>query len=127
MSPTAVAASRLARKRAATIAGRPGKATAVATNTTGLIAGADRRNASAAAAGAPRATSRPAIGTDPHSHPGRAAPAAAAAGTARSWCRGRSRTIAPGGTKAAIAALTATPSTRNGSACTKTETNSVAQ
>ena len=45
-----------------------------------MIAGADRRNASAAAAGAPRATSRPAIGTDPHSHPGRATPAAAATG-----------------------------------------------
>ena len=58
-SPTRVAAIRLARNRARTTSGRPGKATAVATSTTGLIAGADSRNASAAAAGAPRATSRP--------------------------------------------------------------------
>ena len=62
--------------------GCPGNATAVATSTTGLIAGAESRNVSAAAAGAPRETSRPAIGTEPHSQPGSAAPATAATGTA---------------------------------------------
>ena len=70
-----MAAARLARNRARTTSGWPGKATAVATSTTGLMAGADSRKASAAGAGAPCATSRPAIGTDPHSHPGRATPA----------------------------------------------------
>ena len=80
-SPTTIAASRLATRRAPTISGFPGNATAVATSTTGLIAGAESRNVSAAAAGAPRDTSRPAIGTEPHSQPGKAAPATAATGT----------------------------------------------
>jgi hypothetical protein len=44
--------------RAATISGRPGKATAVDTSTTGLIAGAESRKASAAAPGVPRSMSR---------------------------------------------------------------------
>ena len=90
-SPTTVAASRLARNRAATISGWPGNATAVETSTTGLIAGADSRNVSAAAGMAPRETSRPAIGTEPHSHPGRAAPATAATGTANAGRSGSTR------------------------------------
>lgn len=49
---TSAVASEPAR-RATTIAGSPGKATAVATSTTGLIAGADKRNVNAAALGAP--------------------------------------------------------------------------
>ena len=41
--PTTHAASRLATKRATTISGRPGNATAVATSTTGFTAGADEQ------------------------------------------------------------------------------------
>src|SRR6266508_1631275 len=125
--PTIVEVSRLATRRATITAGRPGKATAVAVSTTGLIAGADSRNASAAAGSAPRATSRPAIGTDPHSQPGSAAPAAAATGTASAGRRGSALGRKPAGTKAATAALITTPSTRNGIACTAIATNRVAQ
>ena len=42
----------------------------MATSTTGFTAGAESRNVSAAAGATPRATSRPAIGTEPHSQPG---------------------------------------------------------
>ena len=73
--PTAIAVSSEATKRAATTSGWPGKATAVATSTTGLIAGADSMKANAAAGATPRAVSRPAIGTEPHSQPGSATPA----------------------------------------------------
>jgi hypothetical protein len=125
--PTTVAASRLASRRAATTSGMPGNATAVATSTTGLIAGAERRKVRAAAAGAPRETSRPAIGTDPHSQPGRAAPATAATGTASAGRSGRIRGRNPGGTNAAIAALMLTPRTRNGIAAIAIETKMVAQ
>src|SRR6266487_3101192 len=125
--PTIVEVSRLATRRATITAGRPGKATAVAVSTTGLIAGADSRNASAAAGSAPRATSRPAIGTDPHSQPGSAAPAAAATGTASAGRRGSALGRKPAGTNAATAALITTPSTRNGIACTVIATNTVAQ
>jgi hypothetical protein len=45
-----------------------------------LIAGADSRNASAAAGVTPRRTRAPAMGTDPHSHPGSTTPATPAAG-----------------------------------------------
>src|SRR6266498_2261960 len=125
--PTIVEVSRLATRRATITAGRPGKATAVAVSTTGLIAGADSRNASAAAGSAPRTTSRPAIGTDPHSQPGSAAPAAAATGTASAGRRSSALGRKPAGTKAATAALITTPSTRNGIACTAIATNTVAQ
>ena len=72
-------------------------------------------------------TSRPAIGTDPHSHPGNAAPANVATGTASDRAVGISRAMARGATNAASAALTVTPSTRNGSACTVIATKIVAQ
>ena len=81
--PMTTEVARLATSRATTICGRPGNATDVATSTTGLIAGADSRNASAAAGVTPRRTSAPAIGTEPHSQPGRIAPATPATGTAR--------------------------------------------
>ena len=70
------------RKRASTIPGSPGNATAVDTSTTGLIAGAASRNASAAAGGTPWPMSRRATGTEAHSHPGSTTPAAPATGTA---------------------------------------------
>src|SRR5215211_1772021 len=68
-SPTAMEVPSEPRKRAATILGCPGKATAVATRTTGFTAGAASMNVSAAAGWTPRAHSRPAIGTEAHSHP----------------------------------------------------------
>ena len=87
----------------------------MATSTTGLIAGADSRKASAAAAGAPRSTSRRAIGTEPHSHPaertGQGGDRDGSAGLL-----GSDRANRHGGTNAAIAALIVTPSTRNGTA-----------
>src|SRR5437763_6857039 len=82
-------AARLATSRATTICGRPGNATNVATSTTGLIAGADSRNASAAAGVTPRRTRAPAIGTEPHSHPGSTTPATPATGTASTGQIGR--------------------------------------
>src|SRR5204862_336472 len=85
--PTTVAASTATTNRPTTIPGRPGNATLVATSTTGLIAGADSRNASAAAGGTPRRINAPATGTDPHSQPGSAAPARPATGTASSGRR----------------------------------------
>src|SRR5262249_2434270 len=126
-SPTMIAAARLATKRAATISGRPGNATAVAISTTGLIAGAASRNVSAAAGGTPLPISRRAIGTPPHSQPGRQAPASAAGGTERIERRGSTRASRPGGTNAAIAALTPTPRTRNGSAWIAIATKIVVQ
>ena len=80
--PIATAVITEARKRANTISGLPGNATAVATSTTGLIAGAESRNANAAAGVTPRRSSPPAIGTEPHSQPGSATPAMPATGTA---------------------------------------------
>src|SRR4029450_12137799 len=47
--PTTIEVSSEARKRASTISGLPGKATAVDTSTTGLIAGAPSMKANAAA------------------------------------------------------------------------------
>ena len=124
-SPTATAVTSEARNRAATTCGRPGKATAVDTSTTGLMAGAASMKAKAAAAGAPRAVSRPAIGTAPHSQPGRATPASPAAGTATSGRLGSVLASQSGGTRAAIAPLTRTPSTRKGRAWTLIDTNTV--
>jgi hypothetical protein len=125
--PTTHAAKRLATNRASTTFGCPGKATAVATRTTGFTAGADRRNVTAAAGATPRATSRPAIGTEPHSQPGSATPATAATGTANPARSGNARASAAAGTYAAMAPLTATPNTRNGSACTQMATKMVVQ
>src|SRR5690242_3498939 len=110
MNPTITAATNDATNRASTICGRPGNATAVATNTTGLIAGAASRNVSAAGAGTPRATSRPATGTELHSHPGSAAAVTAATGTANAVRFGTTRASAPGATNADSSALTTTPS-----------------
>lgn len=114
--PTATAATRLASARARTISGLPGKATAVETSTTGLTAGEDSRKASAADGATPRPIRRWATGTEPHSQPGSAAPATAATGTARTGWRGSIRVIQAAGTNAVTTPLTATPSTRNGTA-----------
>ena len=125
--PTTIAVARLARKRAPTISGWPGNATAVLTRTTGLMAGAASRNARAAAGTTPRDISRPAMGTEPHSQPGSTTPAEAATGTARAGWRGMSRGRRSGGTKAAIAPLMITPSTRKGRAWKAMATKIVVQ
>ena len=96
--PTTQAASRLATKRASTISGRPGKATAVATSTTGFTAGAASRNVTAAAGATPRASAAPRSAPSCTHSPGRATPAAAATGTARTGRAGSSRASAEGGT-----------------------------
>lgn len=124
--PTTSAAAVEARKRASTMSGRPGNATDVATTTTGLIAGADSRNASAAAGGTPRAINPRATGTDEHSQPGSTTPASPATGTAAAGRRGSTRVNTDAGTNTDRAVLSATPSTRNGSACTQIATNTVA-
>ena len=93
----------------------------------GLMAGAERRKARAAAGVTPRRTRAPATGTDAHSQPGSTAPAALATGTARAGCFGRARAKNDGGTNTAIAADSSTPSTRNGSGWTITATNTVIQ
>jgi len=97
-SPTMTATASEATNRASTNSGRPGKATAVAISTTGLIAGADSRKVSAAAGGTPRDISPPATGTEPHSHPGSSSPAAPATGTAAAWFEGRILRKTLGGT-----------------------------
>src|SRR5439155_1623265 len=119
--PTPTAVTNEARKRARTIRGCPGKATAVATTTTGLMAGAARRNATAAGGGTPDATSRPATTTELHSQPGSAAPARPATGTDSPARRGTIRARSPAGTSAPRKLLTRTPRTRNGSAWMLTE------
>jgi hypothetical protein len=84
-------------------------------------------NATAAAGCTPRAHSRPAIGTEAHSHPGSAAPASAADGTASRVERGRTRSSRAGDTSAVIAPLTRVPRTRKGRAWTTMATNTVVQ
>lgn len=125
--PIAHATSRLATNRARTICGLPGNATAVAASTIGLIAGADSRNASAAAGVTPRRTSAPATGTEAHSQPGRTAPAIPATGTAREGRLGSARAKNDGGTNTAMIADSSTPRTRKGNAWTTTATNTVIQ
>ena len=125
--PTTTEVSREARNRAATISGRPGKATAVDTSTTGLMAGAASMKARAAAERTPPARSRAAIGTEAHSQPGRATPARLAAGTASRSRSGSALASQPGRTRAARAPLSSTPRTRKGSAWTVMETKMVAQ
>ena len=106
----------------------PGNATAVETSTTGLIAGAERRNVSAAA-GENAARDEP---------PGDRHRAALAARAGRAGDRGdghgQRRSVrqqraagSRAGTNAAIAALIVTPSTRNGIAWTVIATKIVAQ
>src|SRR5918997_496370 len=124
--PITIAAAIEPRKRASTIRGSPGNATAVDTSTTGFTAGAASRKVSAAAGGTPCCMSRRDTGTEAHSHPGSAIPATPATGTAATVDRGNIRRNAAGGTKAAISPLTSTPSTKNGIACTHTATNTVA-
>jgi hypothetical protein len=99
----------------------------VAVSTIGLIAGAARRNAIAAAGVTPRRISDPAIGTLPHSHPGSTTPASPAAGTASAGCRGSAFSQNDRGTQTAMTADSTTPKTRNGTACTSTDTNTVVQ
>jgi hypothetical protein len=127
ISPTTTEVPSEPRNRASTILGCPGKATAVATSTTGLTAGAASMNASAAAGWTPRAHKRPAIGTDAHSQPGSAVPASAAPGTASRVEDGRARSSTAGDTSAVIAPLTSTPRARKGRAWTTMATNTVVQ
>ena len=82
---------------------------------------------SAADTGKPVAIMRPAIGTDVHSHVGRAAPARPAAGIASSRRRGTIRATAAGDTNAPISADSSVPSTRNGTAWDTIATNTVAR
>ena len=114
------------RNLARTIRGSPGKATAVDTSTTGLMAGADSRNASAADVGTPWSINRRDTGTAPHSHPGSAIPASPDTPTAAFSLFGSSRFSIAGDTNAAMPPLTSTPSTRNGVAWTNTPRKMVA-
>lgn len=123
--PMAQAAAREATSRASTISGRPGKATAVAVRTIGLTAGADSRNANAAAGVTPRPIRLLATGTDAHSHPGSTTPATPATGTASAPRRGSTRWNTEAGTKALIAPESAVPRRRKGSACTQTARHTV--
>ena len=79
--PTTQAAARLAANRAHTIMGLPLNATAVATKTTGLIAGDARRNTNAWLGATPLRIKDCPTGTDAHSQAGMAMPASAATGT----------------------------------------------
>src|SRR5690349_18756987 len=124
--PMISAVSSDAAHRAATISGWPGNATAVATSTTGLIAGAASMNVSAAAPTAPSLNSLRATGTDPHSQPGSAAPPTPAARIATLVRRGSQRASRSGVTNTAISPLITTPSARKGNACTNTPQNTVA-
>ena len=124
--PIVTAVSSEATQRASTIAGSPGKATAVATKTTGLIAGAESMNVSAAAPWAPSPNSRRPTGTEPHSQPGNTAPPTPATATAATDRRGSQRASRSADTNAAISPLITTPSTRKGSAWTNTPQNTVA-
>jgi hypothetical protein len=112
--------------RATTIAGAPGKATAVATRTTGLIAGAASMKVKAAA---PVALASPnnrlATGTDPHSQPGNTAPPSPAANTASAGRRGSQRANRSGDMNTAMNPLTTTPRTKNGTAWTNTPQKTV--
>src|SRR3954466_7543994 len=121
------ATTRLAAPRPITISGLPGKATAVAVNTIGLMAGAARGNAIGPAGVTPRRISEPAMGTLPHSQPGSTTPASPAAGTASAGCFGSALAQNDCGTKTAMTAESTTPKTRNGTACTSTETKIVVQ
>ena len=112
--------------RARTIIGAPGNATAVATSTTGLIAGAASMNVRAAAPVAPASpNNRRPTGTDPHSQPGNIAPPSPPTSTATAGRRGSQRANRSGETNTAISPLTTTPSARNGIAWTKTPQNTV--
>ena len=125
--PTTEAAITLATNRAIIIIGRPGNATAVATSTTGLMAGDASKNAMAAENGTPRCAKRAATGTEEHSHPGRKTPATAATGTASARFFGKTRARAAGRTKAAITPERTTPNTINGIACKTMARKIVAQ
>src|SRR6266508_1278930 len=107
--------------------GLPGNATAVDAITTGLIAGADSRNASAAAGVTPRLINAADTGTEAHSHPGSTAPDTLATGTASAGFFGSAFAKNDAGTNAVSAADSSTPSTRNGVAWMTTPTNMVAQ
>ena len=112
------AVSSEATHRAATICGWPGNATAVATSTTGLIAGAASMNVNAAAPTAPSPNSRRATGTEPHSQPGSAAPPTPTPATtiAAAGFRGNHRVSRSAEMKVATSPLITTPSPRKGMA-----------
>src|SRR6201998_1386685 len=124
--PIITAVSSDAPIRARTILGAPGNATAVATSTTGFIAGAASMNVKAAAPVAPPSpNNRRATGTEPHSQPGNAAPPTPAANTATAGRRGSQSANRWGDTNTAINPLPTTPSARKGTACTNTPQNTV--
>lgn len=100
------------------MAGFPGKATAVAVSTIGLIAGAESRKAKAAAGLTPRRIRLFATGTEAHSQPGSTTPATPATGTASAGRLGRILVNRSAGTKALIAPDRAVPRRRKGSAWT---------
>ncbi len=115
-----------ARHRAATICGCPGNATAVATSTTGLIAGAASMNVNAAAPTAPSPNRRRATGTEPHSQPGSAAPPTPAVRIAAAGLRGNHRASRSGVTNAATSPLITMPRAKNGMAWTEMPLKTVA-
>ena len=112
------------------MAGSPGKATAVETRTTGLIAGAASMKVNAAAPcrslDGPSPNNLRATGTAPHSQPGKAAPPTPAVRIAAPVRRGSQRATRSGETYVAIKPLMTTPKARKGSAWTKTPQNTVA-
>ncbi len=115
--PITTAVASEASSRASTMTGLAGKAIAVAVSTTGLIAGADSRNANAAAGVTPRPIRLFATGTDAHSQPGSTTPAIPATGTANAARLGSTFVNTRAGTNALIAPDSAVPSSRKGSAC----------
>src|SRR5690606_15948694 len=123
--PMTSAVAREPTNRASTIAGSPGKATAVDTSTIGLTAGAASRKASAADGATPWPISRRATGTEAHPQPASTIPEAPATPTAADSLRGSTARSTLAGTNAAIAPLSNTPSTRNGRACTPIATKTV--
>lgn len=116
--PTTTAVSSEAVKRATTIAGWPGKATAVDTRTAGFTAGAASRKVRATAGAMPRRIRLPAIGTAAHSQPGRPTPASPATGTPRTGRRGTTRASTRSESRIEMPAKSSTPSTRKGVDCT---------
>ncbi|GEB96882.1 hypothetical protein CFL01nite_03770 [Corynebacterium flavescens] len=115
-APTKHAANKPAPKRAHTICGAAGNATAVATKTMGLMVGLANMKESAAAGGTPLLIKDFATGTVEHSHPGTRAPAPARPGIKAARGSLHMRRNAVSGTKSAIPAERVTPRTRKGAA-----------
>ena len=113
--PTMTAVSIEAAKRAKTISGLPGKATAVETSTMGLTAGAANKNVKATPGETPRRMMLPAIGTEAHSQPARPTPATPATGTASAAFVGTRRFSRRSESRWEIAPATSTPRIKKGS------------